>query len=165
MKARPSTILLSGEIDRGYEGIAVAAIRPGMLITIRGALPTDLPTTVPGRNKNVGPHNVAGGVGTSFAREMDLIGSDIDDIYENGENVLYFTARPGDRVYALLAAGQDITVAGTRLESAGNGYLRVAAAGTPGTTFPGNAIAVALEAVDNDPGTGGAPVRIKVEVL
>lgn len=164
MKARPSTILLSGEYDRAFEGNAVSSIRPGMLINIRDADPTDGPLTTPGRNKDVGPHNVAGAVGTSFAREMDLVGGTIDDVYETDETVLYFTARPGDRVFALLAAGQEV-VAGARLASAGTGYLRAAAAGTPGTTFADNAIAVALEDVDNNPGTGGAPARIKVEVL
>lgn len=167
MKTRPSTILLSGEYDRAYEGNAVAAIRPGMLINVRDADLTDGLTTVPGRNKDVGPHNVAGQSGSMFAREMDLIGSNIDDLYEVDETTLYFTARAGDRVFALLAAGQEV-VAGARLESAGNGYLRAATAGsgaaTP-VTFPGSAIAFALEDVDNNPGTGGAPARIKVEVL
>lgn len=170
MKATPSTIFLSGEIDRGFEGIAVASITPGMLINIRDAQPTDGPLTVPGRNKDVGPHNVAGAAGTMFAREMDLIGSSIDDVYETGDTVLYQTSRAGDRVYALLAAGQDVA-AGARLESAGNGYLRAVTAGSQASTepfaavFPGTAIAVALEDVDNNPGTGGAPVRIKIEVL
>lgn len=167
MKATPSTILLSGEIDRGFEGLAVAAIRPGMLINIRDANPTDGPLTTPGRAKDVGPHNAAGQSGSMFAREMDLTGSSIDDLYEIGDTVLYHSARPGDRIYALVAAGQDIA-AGARLESAGNGYLRAVTAGsgaaTP-VTFPGAAIAVALEDVDNDPGTGGAPARIKIEVL
>lgn len=171
MKATPSTIFLSGEIDRGYEGLAVAAIRPGMLINIRDAKPTDGPLTVPGRAKDVGPHNVAGGTANPmFAREMDLVGSNIDDLYEIGDTVLYQTARAGDRIYALVAAGQDIA-AGAKLESAGNGYLRAQTPGSQSATtpfaavFPGVAVAVALEDVDNDPGTGGAPARIKIEVL
>lgn len=167
MKATPSTIFLSGEISRGFEGIAVAAIRPGMLVNIRDANPTDGPLTTPGRNKDVGPHNAAGQSGSMFAREMDLTGSSIDDVYEIGDTVLYQTSRAGDRVYALLAAGQEV-VAGARLESAGNGYLRAATAGsgaaTP-VTFPGAALAIALEDVDNNPGAGGAPARIKIEVL
>lgn len=169
MKARPSTILLSGEYDRAYEGLAVANIRPGMLINIRsGSNVTDGELTVPGRARDVGPHNVAAGAGPAmFAREMDLVGNNIDDVYETGDTVLYFTAQAGDRVFALLAAGQDVA-SGALLESAGNGYLRAVTAGsgaaTP-VTFPGAAIARALEAIDNDPGTASAPVRIKVEVL
>src|SRR6478752_1990972 len=129
MKARPSTILLSGEYDRAYEGIAVGSIRPGMLINIRDANVTDGPLTVPGRNKDVGPHNVAGGPGTMFAREMDLTGGTIDDLYEAGETVLAFTARAGDRVFALLAEGE-VVAAGDLLESDGEGGLQ--ALGTDG---------------------------------
>lgn len=167
MKERPSTILLSGEASRQFEGLAADAITPGMLLSIQGANATDGMYTVPGRAKNVGPHDVAGGPGDMFACEFTPTGRSIEDDYATGETVIYLSARKGDRVFALLAAGDDVS-AGDLLQSNGDGSLTALVAGDGGAdpvTFGGTAIAVALEDIDNDPGTGGAAVRIKVEVL
>lgn len=165
MKLRPTTIFLSGEMDRQYEGIAASAITPGMLIAITGPDNTPL---VPGRAKVIAPHNVAGGAGTMFAREMDLTGSSIDDAYEEDDTVLYLSCQKGDRVFGFLAAGENVS-AGDYLQSNGDGYLAAVAAGGGGgedpVDFPGIPLVVALEDMNNDPGTGGAAVRIKVEVL
>lgn len=81
-------------------------------------------------------------------------GSGIDDAFDvAGEVVPYHYLLPGEEVYALLAAGEDIE-AGDLLESNGDGTLQ---ADTSGDLFR------ALETVDNSAGYGA--VRIHVEVL
>lgn len=122
-------------------------ITPGMLIE-RTATGT------------VQPHSTSTGLAAPkmFAVEDVLFeGRDIDTPYESdGEVVRYFIPYPGAEIYALLAAGQDTVDKDALLESNGDGTLKV------GTTNP---VARTLEDVDNDPGTGGAAVRVKVEVL
>ena len=127
----------------------VGGITPGMLLQRTNA------------NK-VEPHSTSTGLAkpVMFAVEDALFeGRDIDTDYaEDGEVVRFFIPSPGAEIYALLAAGTGNDTNGTNalLESNGDGYLKV------GTTNP---VARALEDIDNDPGTGGAAVRIKVEVL
>lgn len=109
----------------------------------------------------VKPHSTSAGQASPlFAVENAIFeGRDIDTDYdETGESVLLAYARPGDEVYAFLAAGtgNDTTGAGVLLASNGDGYLLV------GSTNP---VARSLEDVDNDPGVGGAAKRIRVEVL
>lgn len=109
----------------------------------------------------VAPHaSKAGQASPLFAIENAIFeGRDIDTDYdETGESVLLAYCRPGDEVYAWLAAdtGNDTTGAGVLLSSYGDGYLQV------GSTNP---VARSLEDVDNDPGVGGAAKRIRVEVL
>lgn len=130
-------------------------------------LPLDGADIMPGMlcertlTNTVKPHATATGVAAPmFAKENAIYrGDDIDTLYtEANDAVLLAYCRPGDEVYAFLAAGagNDTTGAGTLLASNGDGYLRVS------TTNP---VARALEDVDNDPGVGGAAMRIKVEVL
>lgn len=106
------------------------------------------------------PHATATGVAypPMFAVEDALYeGRDIDTDYdEDGEVVRYAVCRPGDEVYALLAAGQDTNGANALLASNGDGTLRVSST---------NPVARALEDVDNNPGTDGLAVRVKVEVI
>lgn len=99
-----------------------------------------------------------------FARERDWVGDDADDAYAAGERVDYFTARPGDRVYAKLAAAAAAVARGDFLESAGDGTLRVLTtdAATDDTQRE-SVVAQALEAVDNS--GGGSEAWILVEVL
>ena len=148
----PKNVFLSGDpiyYEMPLEAIDVygdGAIMPGMLIER-----TD--------NLTVQPHSTATGAALPmFAVEEVLFeGRDINTEYGvDGEVVRYGVARPGDRVYALLAAGQDTNGAIALLVSNGDGTLRVSAT---------NPVGRALEDVDNDPGTGGAAVRIRVEVL
>jgi len=154
MTPLPKKIILKGDPiykERALEALdvyGVGEIMPGMLIE-RTATGT------------VQPHSTS----TGFAQKMFAVedalfeGRDIDTAYDvDGEVVRYAVCRPGDEVYALLAAGtgNDTVDQDALLESNGDGYLKV------GTTNP---VARTLEDVDNDPGTGGAAVRIKVEVL
>lgn len=140
----PKTVVLGGD-PIGREAVAAnGPIKPGMLLALTSAAA-------------VRPHNVAGGAGALFAREMELIGNSIDDDYETGDRVLYCAARKGDRFYALLAAGNDVAI-GAELQSDGAGALEA-------VDGEGEPVVRALQAVDNDPGSGGAAVRIKVEVI
>lgn len=157
----PKVILLRGDPIYG-EARATAAITPGMAIATLGGARTvsNDPTCAPA---------AAGAVAPIFARENDIIGDGIDDVYAINENVLFHHARRGDWIYALLATGANVA-AGAAL-SIGAGGLLVAAtpASTDGTpevtevTFPSPIIARALEAVNN--AAGASPVRIKVEIV
>ena len=103
--------------------------------------------------------SAAGQASAIFAVENAIFeGRDIDTAYDSdGEAVLLAYCRPGDEVYAWLAAGTgQVSVIGGLLGSNGDGFLDV------GTVNP---IVRALEAIDNDPGTDGAAVRVRVEVL
>lgn len=149
----PKKVVLKG--DGIYKEAALEAldiygdggITPGMLIE-RTATGT------------VQPHSTSTGLAAPkmWAVEDALFeGRDINTDYDqDGEVVRYFIAYPGAEIYALLAAGNDTTDKDALLESNGDGTLKV------GTTNP---VARTLEDVDNDPGTGGAAVRVKVEVL
>lgn len=136
----PKTVDLGGG-DAGpqREAVAGGTIIPGMLVLATGAA--------------VVAHNGAGlAAQAAFAIENDQVGKGIDDAYVNGENVRYRVFPEGARVYALLAAGQNVS-AGALLQSAGTGYLSAAATAD-------NVVARAVESVN---ATSGAK-RIRVEV-
>lgn len=95
----------------------------------------------------------AGAAATVFARENSMVGKSIDDTYVQNDTVPAWHCRSGDWVYALLDTGQNVA-AGALLNSAGDGSLQ------SGST---NAIARALEAVNNS--GGAAHARIRVEIL
>lgn len=142
----PKTIELYTNGGVQHEAAAVDAIMPGMLVE-RAAT-------------GVQTHSVAGGIANlHFANEYPLTGGTIDDEYEIGDQVIFTTYAPGDGVYALLAAGNDASV-GDLLVSNGDGALAYLVPATGGVV-----VAQAMEAVNNDPGTGGAAVRIQVEVM
>ena len=159
-KTTPDRIILKGDVlhkELPLEALdvyGVGAITPGMLVQ------RTLTNTVE-------PHSSAAGEARPimFAVETESFASNgidmggIDDDYdEDGQSVLVAVCPPGTEVYALLAAGagNDTTGAGVLLASNGDGTLRVSST---------NPVARSLEDVDNDPGSGGAAVRIKVEVL
>lgn len=160
----PKTIYLRGTFPTYGEANATAAITPGMLVNVTGPVRSLAQDGIPAQTPAVAPATTANGLAATFARENDLIGGGIDDAYAIGENVLLFTAQPGDHVFALLAAGQNVA-AGAALGAGAGGTLIAAAAGdgaaTP-VTFPQRVIAKALTALNN---TTGAPARIKVEVI
>lgn len=160
----PNRILLKGEaVKKEYPlvdpGVYDVFIKPGMLIERV--------------NGEVKPHSTSGGNASPMFADINPFigdtsrsafgdGADIDTLYtEDGETVLCLYAQPGAEIYALLAAGQDTPVDGL-LQSHGDGYLAVYSASSAPPRRP---VARALEHVDNDPGTGGAAVRIKIEVL
>ena len=141
------------------EAIAGGAITPGHLIALNSA-------------GKVVVHAVAGGIAAkAFAFENELTNyggagttdHTIDTPYANNDNCYYGVCSSGAEVYALIAAGNPAIAKGAYLQSAGDGTLEAVGAGTPGTTFPGVAVAVALEAVDNS--GGASPARIIVEIL
>lgn len=148
----PHTITLRGDpIASEARAKASEAIRPGMLVELHtdGTLKKHATADAP--------------CAPSFAREMDIAGGGIDDIYEDGDTVLYSTFRPGDWVYALLVDEGNVAV-GALLGSDGAGALKASSWGTgSAAAAAGHPIAKALEAVDNTGGSG--VVRIKVEIL
>lgn len=123
------------------EAIAEEVISPGALIErIAGG--------------NVQNHSTSTGVGESmFATEDEFAGKTIDDDYAAGAYTQCLIARPGDVVYAWLAAGQTAVI-GSKLASDGAGGLTVSAT---------NPVAVAIEAVDLDGVSENA--RILVNIL
>ena len=143
-------ILLKGRPNQSEEGIAGAAISPGMLVD---GVATIL------------AHATAGGVAPKcFAAERDEMGAGVDDNYQFGfaphaayaigDSVKVLACAPGDRVCALIASGQNITI-NDRLESAGDGTLRKFASGT--------ILARSLETYDARNVVG--PILIKTEVM
>lgn len=150
----PSTILLKGDPVR-KERDAAAAITPGHLLQLNST------------NK-VAVHASAGANALRwFAFENDIAGDGISDAYAADEVVQILSCRPGDEVYAWLAAGENVTI-GTFLESAANGQLK--AVDFVGDS-PGNEndrgqsiVAVALQAL-NLSASAAVATRIKVEVV
>lgn len=127
------------------EGVTDEAVTPGHLLEYGGS-------------NDVQKHSTANGtVNAMVALENDLVGDDIDDAYASGETVQFGIFAPGEEVYMWLAYGETISK-GDYLTSAGDGTLHAAAGSADGRTrFK------AIEAVTNT--TGGAAVRIKVEVV
>jgi len=114
-KDTPKTILLGGCHGLQREGKAGGAITPGMLLNIRALAA-------------VVAHNEAGQeCQAAFAIENDFVGKGISDAYANGEQVRYGVLPDGERVYALVAASQNIAL-GDLLTSNGDGMLKEAGA-------------------------------------
>jgi hypothetical protein len=164
-KTKPTKVVIKGggiekELPLNDPGVYDVFVYPGMLVERTST-------------NTVRPHSTsAGNASPMFALEMPFIGVNgafgegraFDDPYETlGETVRVVYAQPGSEINAWLAAGsgQDVVV-GDLLQSHGDGYLAKYSATTPPPLRP---VARALQAVDNDPGTGGAAVRIIVEVL
>jgi hypothetical protein len=152
MATESNTIVLRGNFDPYEEGRAGVAITPGMHIEkYSGGL---RPATVVGKtpplfaieDAMVGPMPNAG-----YTR-----GNTIDDDYAIGDLVRYVHAQGGDRIFALLAAGENATAAGVPLEPNGDGSFAVAANFT-------TAVCTAEEVVNNT--AGSDPVRIAVKVI
>lgn len=126
-----------------------APIQPGMLLAMNA-------------DGEVLPHATDGAAaGTPVYVAIESVlpadGGGVDSLYEDeGGAVPYHIGLPGDKLYMLLAAGQDVA-SNANLTSNGDGYLKAVGGGT--------ALVVSREAIDNNPGTGGAPVWILVEVL
>jgi len=154
----PKKIILKGDPIYKERLRSTVSILPGMLLQVE----TD---------GSVKPHATAGGNASAmFAIEQPIyLGHGIDDAYDTtGAAVEYAFCRPGDEVYALLYAGTGGDVAiGDELMSDGAGGLKKYVAPAVAADVPviGAPVARALEHIDNDPGVGGAQVRIKVEVL
>jgi len=115
--ASPRVIWLKSRDSRqvNEDGAASEAITPGMLV--QGV------STI-SKQSNAGTD-----CARTFALEREEMGKGIDDAYAVGDQVKVGTFAPGDRVYALIASGQNIT-AGQYLEAAADGTLRAIASGT-----------------------------------
>jgi len=108
-------VVLQGVPTYNEHGVASEAITPGHLV--QGV------TTI-------AKHATAGGAAArTFALERDEMGDDINTAYAIGDVVKVGSFSPGDVVNAIVASGAAIA-AGSFVESAGNGLLRVYAAGT-----------------------------------
>lgn len=156
--ATPKTILLRGNPQAAEGRADTTGLYPGMLVAIKS-------------DNDIIAHPTAKGVAApNFVREEDYVGGSIDVAYASLDRVPYWKCQKGDEVYAFLETGANVAI-GAYLESNGAGYLQALTAGSQTTsgvvTFPGNAVAVALEAVNNSGGGAGpdASARIKVRVL
>lgn len=146
-----NTILLKGDFGRRYdEKLADGSITPGMLMY----------TTSADKYK---AHATSGGIwDRSIAVEDSLQGKDgvntkgntIDDAYTDATLVRAITVEPGDEVYALIAAGQNVAL-GAELMSNGAGAVTA-------KTSTNHVVGWAAEAKDNS--GGGSPVRIRMKV-
>ena len=138
-KEQPRTIHLGGEITEVNDISASGVITPGMLI-----------------ERNAGQYRAhataAGAVAQPvFALNQSELNKGVDDDYAASDLVHAAVGHPGSTFWALI--GVVNATDGAALESAGDGTLQLR------TT--GEAVAVAIEAVNNGAGTA----RLRVEVL
>lgn len=141
----PNTVFLGGDRTQINDLAASEAITPGHLIE---------------RFNNAGvirwrKHATAGqtlGVNAAVATEQAMLNKGVDDAYAAGDLVEASILHKGAFAWMFIASGQNI-VAGNRLESAGDGTLRILASG-----------AALFTALENKP-TVVALTRIRVEAI
>ncbi|RIK41614.1 MAG: hypothetical protein DCC55_11395 [Chloroflexi bacterium] len=134
-----------------HERPAGATVTPGDLLTLAST-------------GKVSPLASAGGVNARiFALENpyapDPMQKSLGQTYATDDYVRFVFARPGDLVYARLAASQTVVVGDVLIASATGGCL--AKATVDATTLEGAIVAIAEEAVT----TTGSVGRIKVRVI
>ncbi len=131
------------------EGKAAGTITPGHLIQ-NGASGYVVHATAGGNAEKL------------FAEENSLNGDEITTTYASGDQMFFRACNSGDRVYALLADGQT-AVAGSPLESAGDGTLQVhtSASGEP---YAAPIVAYATAALDLSASAITAAARLVVRV-
>jgi len=96
-----------------------------------------------------------------FALEDELQGNDIDDDYSEDDKVQVWIPYRGDKVYALLATGEDASI-GEFLTSNGDGCLKCyTGTAASDVEYPQLIVGVATEAVD----ASGADTRIIVRII
>jgi hypothetical protein len=88
----------------------------------------------------------------AFATEHSMANKGVDDVYNANDLVEVSVCEAGAAVWAFIASGQNI-VAGNKLESAGDGTLKIFSAGI-----------VLASALENKPSVG-VLTRIRVETL
>lgn len=109
----PKTIDLGGcAYPTQREAAAGQIIKPGFLVKL--AADGDVDFVAAGEE-----------CAAAFAVENDYTGRGIDDDYAVADQAVYRVFQNGDRVYALIQDGQDISF-GERLTSNGNGKLKTA---------------------------------------
>lgn len=145
-----NTIMLKG--DGIYkEATAGGAITPGHLIVVNSS---NAAVVHAGAEANAYP---------AFAAEQDVVGKDISDAYTSGDRVQYVIPQRGSEIYALVPAAAAAIVIGDELVSNGDGTLKKVTTAAVTTLNLRRVVARAVEAVDNS--GGGAPARIKVEIV
>lgn len=139
-----NTIALSPE-PVVIQKAAAAAITPGMLIELTSA-------------DAFQAHSTAGGTAfPMFALEDELQGKAISVAYSAADLVTAGIFRKGDSVYGLLADGETAVI-GSKLESNGDGYLRVVDADVSvGDIGVQSVIGIAREALDMSGSSGADP--------
>jgi hypothetical protein len=141
-RQNPNTVFLGGDRTQVNDLTASEAITPGHLVD---------------SFNNAGvqrwrKHNVAGGAcAKAFATEMSMMNKGVDDAYALADLVEVSILHPGATAWAFIASGQTI-VHGNKLESAGDGTLRIFGSGT-----------VLFKALENK--TATALTRIRVEAV
>jgi hypothetical protein len=112
-------------------------------------------------------HSTAGGTAQKmFALEDSLQGNEIGDAYTAANVSQFGIFRPGDEVFALLYNGETAVI-GSKLESQGDGTLRVVDAdASTGDVGIQSIVGIALQAVDMSGSSGVDPsARIRIEIL
>lgn len=145
-----NTIVLKGN-GINKEAIANAAITPGYLVERMST-------------GNIRKHATAGvEASPAFAIENEVIGLGIDDDYAANDNCLFTYLQSGSEVFALLAAAASAIVIGDKLESAGDGTVRILPADVAGVqaliTFGAGDAAVTFKA--NAIGANGNDITIQ----
>jgi hypothetical protein len=141
----PNTIFLGGDRTQINDLAASEAITPGHLID---------------RFNNGGiirwrKHATSGqtlGTPAAVATEMAMLNKGVDDAYAAGDLVEASVLHKGAFAWMLIASGQNI-VAGNRLESAGDGTLKILSTGQ-----------ALFQALENKP-TVTSLTRIRVEAI
>jgi hypothetical protein len=139
--ARNVIALMGGPPVINEEEVALEALTPGHLVEL----------TTTGVQKCT---DDAANVAPAFVLERDEMGSGIDVAYAIGDRVKVGTFKPGDRVYAFLASGQNVSK-GAYLTSTTTGLLSAA------NVAASVRLARALESVNS---TNDA-TRIRVEIV
>lgn len=118
------------------EAIANAIFSPGMLVEIIST-------------GKIQKHSTGGGSAErAWALESAEQGKVVTDAYAADDIAKYAVFAPGDKVIALLADGETAVI-GSKLESNGDGYLRVVIVDSSALTVEvGSIVGVAMEAVD-----------------
>jgi len=142
--ARRVIALLGGPPVTVEERKAAEAITPGHLLNIDG------------NGKWIKNTANAANIARTFALERDELGNDIDHAYAIGDQVKAGTFHGGQRVYAFIPSGQNVT---------DGDYLTGDATGCLTKTGVTTSLRLgrAVESVDNSAGPGN--VRIRVELV
>lgn len=132
------------------EETAAGAITPGHLLVLGSGDTVTVHATEGGRTERM------------IALEDALQGNTISDAYASGDIVTLLHALPGDEVYAMIKAGETITI-GEQLISAGDGTLKALDNVSSGTTVY-QVVAVAVAAIDLS-ASGAVATRTAVRFL
>lgn len=135
---QPNTIHLAGPVQEVGDLACGVAICPGHLVERYNPSGTII---------RLRPHTTGGGATMRLlAVEQSDVNKGVNDGYAIGDLVQAKAFPTGSSAWALIASGQNI-VAGNKLESAGDGTLRILASGV--------ALFSAIESVNNTTGNAG----------